>query len=403
MALTADDFRGRVVDCDSHENLPVTQWGETFGPAAGTLAEMYKAFAAASPDPQFNDWCREGVVDDTHATPETVRNIKGCSAPGAIDFSRRPAVLDAMGIDRQIVYPTMALMAAQAYLGYAMAVSKLDLGGLADEVKKLGEAAVREYNDWCVRTTKELNTDRVRILPFVFLESLEQMMSEVEEFLAAGARGILSVAASPPAGTSPANPELDPFWALLEEANVPFIIHGGSDLFCLGKAFSESPTLETNPKFLSPEFPNIGVYTQTFLEVAPAHFLGTMVLGGVFERHPDLRCGIIECKAMWLPLLSQQMELWTKVMQGSERGSLSMKPSEYLARNVRVTPFVFEPFVNIIEQAPELVDCYAFGSDYPHAEGGRNADHRFSDMIAPLGNDIAEKFFVTNGKLLLPD
>ena len=212
----------------------------------------------------------------------------------------------------------------------------------------------------------------------------------------------MMLASIPPAGTSPANPALDPFWALLADANVPMLLHGGPDLFVHGGEFFDSPTLSGNPKFASPEFPDVGAYVMTFLEVGPAHYVGSMVLGGVFERHPTLRCGVIECKAGWLPYLAQQLELWNKVTWKSERGHLSMKPSEYLIRNVRVTPFVHEPLPRIIEQDPRLVDCYVYSSDYPHTEGAPHSDERFYEMVAPFGDDVIEKFFVTNGELLLP-
>ena len=401
MSLTVDDLRGRLIDCDSHENLPVPLWSDAFGDAAGLLGQQYTAMLS-NPDSHLNDFCRENVVDEMDVTTQTVWGAKGCTAPGAIDITRRSQVLDAMGVDRQLVFPTMGLMAAQVYIGRALMSSKGHGGRVSEERKKVGAAALQGYNDWVIGTTKEVNSDRIRILPFLLLDSLEQMMADTETLLSAGARGVVVAASLPPAGTSPANPVLDPFWSLLEEANAPFVIHGGPDLYALGAAFSDSPTLRTDSPFSSPELPEIGPYAQSFLEIAPAHFLGTMLLGGVFERHPRLRCGVIECKALWLPLLAQQLELHNKVFTKKEQGSLPLRPSEYLARNVRVTPFVYEPIDRIIQQAPELVDCYVFSSDYPHFEGGKAADRRFSDMIAPLGDDVAEKFFVTNGELLLP-
>ena len=320
MSLTVDDLRGRLVDCDSHENLPVPLWSDAFGDAAGLLGQQYQAMLS-NPDSHLNDFCREGVVDEMEVTAETVWGAKGCSAPSAIDITRRSQVLDAMGVDRQLVFPTMGLMAAQVYIGRALMGSNGDRTGISEERKKIGAAALREYNDWVIGTTKDVNSDRIRILPFLLLDDLEQMMTETEALLSAGARGVVVAGSLPPAGTSPANPVLDPFWSLLAEANAPFIIHGGPDMYALGAAFSDSPTLRSDSPFSSPELPEIGPYAQTFLEVAPAHFLGTMLLGGVFERHPGLRCGVIECKAMWLPLLMQQLELWNKVFtKNASRG-----------------------------------------------------------------------------------
>ena len=67
-----------------------------------------------------------------------------------------------------------------------------------------------------------------------------------------------------------------------------------------------------------------------------------------------------------------------------------------------MTPFYFEAMDQIIERHPHLVDVYVNSSDYPHIEGGKESQRRFYERLAPLGDPILEKFFVTNGELLLP-
>jgi hypothetical protein len=82
--------------------------------------------------------------------------------------------------------------------------------------------------------------------------------------------------------------------------------------------------------------------------------------------------------------------------------TLSMKPSEYLARNVRVTPFHFEPVASYFERYPELASSFCYSSDYPHVEGGKHQRAHFVDQLRPLGDDIVEMFLRTNGEWLLP-
>jgi predicted TIM-barrel fold metal-dependent hydrolase len=79
-----------------------------------------------------------------------------------------------------------------------------------------------------------------------------------------------------------------------------------------------------------------------------------------------------------------------------------LRPSEYIARNVRVTPYHFESVDSYIERYPYLADVYCYSSDYPHREGGRESKQVFYEKLAPLGEDVVEKFFFTNGELLLP-
>ena len=82
--------------------------------------------------------------------------------------------------------------------------------------------------------------------------------------------------------------------------------------------------------------------------------------------------------------------------------SLSLRPSEYLARNVRVSTLLDDPVERWIARYPQLQDCYCYSSDFPHTEGRPYSLDRFYERVAPLGDEILEKFFVTNAELLLP-
>ena len=82
---------------------------------------------------------------------------------------------------------------------------------------------------------------------------------------------------------------------------------------------------------------------------------------------------------------------------------LTMAPSAYLARNVRVTPFYFEPVDVFLERYPQLQDCYCYSTDYPHQEGGANSKARSYELVKPFGDEMVRKYFVSNGEWLLPD
>ena len=96
-----------------------------------------------------------------------------------------------------------------------------------------------------------------------------------------------------------------------------------------------------------------------------------MIFDGVLERFPELRVGVIEQGAIWVPSWMRQMEsAFDAFARHEERlQALSLRPSEYVRRQVRFTPYPTEDVGWIIEQAgPEV--CL-FSSDYPHVEGGR--------------------------------
>jgi hypothetical protein len=80
-----------------------------------------------------------------------------------------------------------------------------------------------------------------------------------------------------------------------------------------------------------------------------------------------------------------------------------MRPSEYLARNVRVTPHnMIEPVAQFMTRYPQLSSCYCYSTDYPHLEGGAHVKDRVLEMLSPLGDEVLEKYFATNGAWLLP-
>ncbi|WOF75203.1 hypothetical protein QMT40_002868 [Parvibaculaceae bacterium PLY_AMNH_Bact1] len=48
-----------------------------------------------------------------------------------------------------------------------------------------------------------------------------------------------------------------------------------------------------------------------------------------------------------------------------------------------------------------LEDVYAFSTAFPHEEGGRDPIGRMGGNVSRLGDKMLDRFFVTNGELLL--
>jgi hypothetical protein len=81
---------------------------------------------------------------------------------------------------------------------------------------------------------------------------------------------------------------------------------------------------------------------------------------------------------------------------------LTMKPSDYVRRHVRVACFDFEPVGTYINRYGfEDVFCYA--SDFPHHEGGKDPMNKFVRNLEGQSREIFRKVFVENGRGLLPD
>jgi predicted TIM-barrel fold metal-dependent hydrolase len=82
-------------------------------------------------------------------------------------------------------------------------------------------------------------------------------------------------------------------------------------------------------------------------------------------------------------------------MKGEERlQKLSMKPSDFVKRQVRVTPYPHEDTGWIIRNTSD--DMCLFSSDFPHVEGGRNPLKRFDDALAGLSPAQVGKFYADN-------
>jgi hypothetical protein len=95
------------------------------------------------------------------------------------------------------------------------------------------------------------------------------------------------------------------------------------------------------------------------------------------------------------------MDLWADFMN-KVGVKYSMKPSEYVRQNVRVTPFWHENLPQIIDRYG-LEEIWVFSTDYPHLEGSRDPIGKFRkhmNKINKPGYDY--DFFVKNNELLFP-
>jgi predicted TIM-barrel fold metal-dependent hydrolase len=121
-----------------------------------------------------------------------------------------------------------------------------------------------------------------------------------------------------------------------------------------------------------------------------------MIFDGVFERFPELRVGVIEQGAIWVPSWLRQMEAaFEAFVRHEERlRALSLRPTDYVRRQMRFTPYPTEDVGWIIEQGgPEI--CM-FSSDYPHVEGGRRPVERFEASLVGIDDDRKRRFYADN-------
>lgn len=387
-----------VIDVDAHEMAPAHVWGEMFGPHSARFAEVAADFIRSF---GANSFWRPGLADDAAITPASVWTEKGPSAPGAFDFDRRRRVLDAMGIARQLIFPSAALLAFGPLTGSSLASLGLPIPA-GEEGQRMLRGVVAEYNDWVVRTTTAPGS-RFRPAALLSGATVDELMEQAGDLVARGARAVWLPTGRPPGGRSPAAPELDSFWALMAANGVAVTLHLGTD-----SGFRSSDAWSQAPAFAVGKVDSVEIALEPFgtttVHMGASNFLSAMVLGGVFERHPMLRFGVIELGATWFGPLAEHLDLWVEHIYAKRMaGVLSMPPSAYMDRNVRVTPFYFEPVDLYFRRYPQLSHAWCYSSDYPHVEGGVDSKLGFLARLEPLGTVAIEKFFAGNGAWLVPE
>ena len=302
---------------------------------------------------------------------------KNWGAIGSFIKEDRSRALDLLGFSSQLVFNTFLSSALQqAEHGKDQAFAY----GLAG-------AHNRAMTDFCSVDKRLLSTC------YVPLSDFERSAKIAQESIAIGAKALLVASACPP-GHSPSHRALDPVWAQAEEAGIPIVLHVGGGGVLLDPNYFENGL---------PPIPDFHGGAENFRSVdymaipyPLMQTLATLILDGVLERFPRLMFGVIEQGASWVPGWMKQLDSALEAFMRLEERlhKLTLKPSEYVKRQIRVTPYPAEDVGWIAQQAGEQI-CL-FSSDYPHVEGGRNPLRRFETSLASLPESAKQRFYADN-------
>jgi predicted TIM-barrel fold metal-dependent hydrolase len=357
------DFLKDHADPDLRERMPEIRVPRV-GPLANLLEDA-KARRAHAP---------ERVAELTALGDGLIAGPKGYAALGAFNGDERGQALDLLGFHRQLVFATFS-------------------EGLAFSEQRPIEdryAAARAHNramaEFCGRDKRLYG---VALLP---LDVTALSLVELDHILDLGLRAVW-IPHRPCGGRSPGHSDLDPVWARLAEAGVPFVLHVG------GHPLQIAPEWMNTGRKIPTDWlgggENVRGKDMTSLHQAAETFIGTLVLDGVLERHPRLRGGVIELGAGWVPQMLTRLDWVVDIWKKSEPelAALTRKPSEQIIAQLAFTPFVYENVGELIRQSDERL--YLFSSDYPHTEGGRQPLGRFEASLQ--GQDEAAKTHFYSG------
>ena len=290
------------------------------------------------------------------------------------DPAARAGRLAELGVDEAMLFPNYGL-AWERRLG-------ADLRALV--------ANMTAWNRWCATVVQE-GRGRLHPVAHLTLRDPAWLEAELARLDAAGVRTAM-IAPALVDGKPLSHPDLDRAWGA-------FVHHGISPVFHV----ADQPRPFDDAWYGDPEDQGPTPLDTTFLHVGAALACTDLILNGVLERHPDLRIGIVELSAVWVPLYLMMLDGGTSFVErlGGRAPRLALRPSDYFRRQVRVSSFAYELPRRIQRQlaGADLLMCC---SDYPHSEGTARpvADYAATGRHALLPEE-APGFFRDNAAFLL--
>jgi len=254
-----------------------------------------------------------------------------CDRPG---LERMHADMDRDGVDAAVVFPGRGLLAFATFDA------------------AFAHAMTRACNTWTWSVYRE-HLDRFKPMAMIQTSDLDLAVAEIERCAALGFPGF-NIPAIPWVKESARynDPRYDRLWAALEATGRPVCIHVATGKDPRGASGNGGAILN----FV------IGAGSQV---VEP---MATLLVAGVFERHPRLKVGTIEGGIGWIPWLLESMDdifykhhMWV-------RPKLKAPPSEYWRSNCFATFQEDHAGLAMMRRLSLLANC-VWGSDYPHMEG----------------------------------
>ena len=248
--------------------------------------------------------------------------------------------MDAEGIDVAVLFRTAASM--------LVSIDSLDPG--------YSLALCRAFNDWVAGYCRE---DPARLKATAILPQHDANLAAGEAKRAVEDLGCLGVVLlpSPVAGKHVHDPEFDVLWDQLQRLGVPVCFHGTSGAAStdyLGARLAGHPNYRT--LLHASVFP---------LELMMA--MGSMILGGVLERFPNLKAAFLEGNCSWLPWWLYRMDDQWKKFGGGDGVSLSELPSVYYQRQCFISMDADEALAaDMLNRLGD--DNVVFSTDYPHPD-----------------------------------
>jgi predicted TIM-barrel fold metal-dependent hydrolase len=372
-----------IIDVDAHFE-PGADWLEPYPELAARLPRLDPGLLAVETivgdllrdvpleeRPPLAELLPPGLLtlfgDEKRAEAERRKEFEGKNQFQVANAKARVQWLDQQGIAVQNVI---------CLSGFAYNVQLSDLA--------LRREVLHACNSWLAETCA---ASRGRLLPVTALDytDLDVAVSELERMRRLGSR-IFLVPAYPVDGVPPAHPSWDRVWAAAVSLGMAPMLHTGFEHMRFDPGWANLGGDATLLRMLG------GAHRH----VAPMTLLYALIYSGVFERFPTLTLLLAEVGTGWLPFLFREID--DRISPVAElfvgKWRLPLRPSEYLARNVRATPLSGgndQPITGIMAELPD--DMIVFSSDFPHFEGFTDPVGYYTETLKELCPSRRDRFY----------
>jgi predicted TIM-barrel fold metal-dependent hydrolase len=327
------------------------------------------------PNPTFDRVAAPGAQEEYFkiGNPEgkSPREIMG-RGMDAIPAYREPGprleLMNELGLDRALMWPTLASLVEER---------------LRDDPEAIHDV-VHALNQWMHEQWTFNYEDRIFPVPVITLPIVSRAIDELQWVLDRGAKVILVRPAPVPGFKGPrsfALKEFDPFWELVQEADVVVGMHASDSGY--QRYINEWEGVRDN------EFTPFGAQSGFTQIVIGQHreimdTVASAIGHGLCTRFPRLKIAPIENGSGWVSgLLDDMAHAYRSNPQGWEE-----HPVEVFKRNIFIHPFHEDDPVGLVDLLG--ADNVLFGSDYPHPEGMVDPITFVDDLAGLPGDQIAK-------------
>ena len=359
----------KVIDADAHHHEPQDLWARYVEPKYQDLVPrvvgMRRNFFVYAPDREkFLTLESGGFIPDHYDKWMADKYGEAYDRWWSPDIRLKD--MDRYGWDIQVILSTNGNRVMEAAL----------------EDAEVGLAMARAYHNWC-HEYASADSARLKFTATLPAGDSESMVVEarraVEKLGAVSARNPLL-----PKGKWLHEPEYDALWQLASDFDFPISVHGES------RHLRAAPFRPLRAESIFSALDHVIGFPMDNM-VTMAHF----IFGGVLERFPKLRLGILESNAGWANFWLPRMDDHSHGRRLILGAGLPMKPSEYVKRQCVISADPDEPGLDtVIDFLGD--DNLVWNTDYPHPDAPDPAQVLpwFGDQ--PISDDSKRKILWDN-------